>query len=752
MGSPVSGRGRATPFALAAVVVGVAIVWDWAAGTGTARLIRRGFEALSAELVLEILLALLIVGVGVRLAPMRQKQRLAERLGGAATRVVPHVRRVPTEVWLSVIVAGAALFRVVLDRANHTPKVLGDELIYTGLAKGLAAHGEPLLRGSVDVGQSTIYSLFLAPAFRLSGDGAEALAAIRVIDPVAMALTAIPTFLLARRVVPRGWALGVAAVAVMVPWTVYSALTMTESLFYPVFVAYAVVLARALERPSTARQLAMLGTLAVLVGVRAQGLTVAIGTLITILVSGAVAGGVAAEVRRFSVTLAVFAAALVVDVVARVAGIAVPTSSYNVLTHSFGQIVAMLKWGAWSLGSFQLALGVVALAALPAALRGMLRRRRPVAVRATGAVTVGLGVGLLVSVALLAASPYGLGWLHERNLFYITPLILVCTAHWLHNGLERPAWFAAAGALASLTLAAALPTRLVVGWTNNVDVPSDSFFIGLQRQMPDVSVRFWVVLFAAVGVGTFLVAKRPLFPILAVVVALAAVTARVDYRDNLTSSQVTALSWVDHSLPHGAEASLVYLGLPSHASAVVEAERESLAISTEYFNTHIGAVAHVAEANPADGLSSPQLVVGSRGLIRSNDGPFEPDYVVLDSRQPIIGHRLARLDFDDPAGHPDRRASLTLWKVTLPLRFAGVTDPSKYRVPSRVGYCLQGQFLDLQQGEPQRDRRFNGATVASFIQGQGITCSPPPPGFIRRGYATANMGVPAGIYPYYTRK
>ena len=69
--------------------------------------------------------------------------------------------------------------------------------------------------------------------------------------------------------------------------------------------------------------------------------------------------------------------------------------------------------------------------------------------------------------------------------------------------------------------------------------------------------------------------------------------------------------------------------------------------------------------------------------------------------------------------------------------------------PPRVGYCFRGQFLNLSEGQPRRDSSLRGATIANFIAGEGISCSQPPPGFTRRGTATAAMGVPPGIYPYY---
>ena len=218
---------------------------------------------------------------------------------------------------------------------------------------------------------------------------------VKAIDAILMALTAVPAFALARRVVPTSWALGVAALSVMLPHTAYSAFTMSESLFYPTFVTYALILVWTLERPSVSRQAAMLGGLAVLVGVRAQGLTVAVGTLAAILIFGALNGGIAVTLRRFLPTLTILAGALALGVAATVAGVTVPTASYNVIFDSFDRVGAMLKWGAWNLASSELMLGVVALAGFPVALRGMLRRRARPSERATGAVALALSSACL---------------------------------------------------------------------------------------------------------------------------------------------------------------------------------------------------------------------------------------------------------------------------------------------------------------------------------------------------------------------
>jgi hypothetical protein len=329
----------------------------------------------------------------------------------------------------------------------------------------------------------------------------------------------------------------------------------------------------------------------------------------------------------------------------------------------------MLKWGAWNVALFELSLGVVALAALPVALVGMLRCEARPSVRSTGVVTLTLGLSLLASVALLSASPYGLRILHERNLFYVTPLVLTCMAHWLWRGLERPFWRTAICAGAVVMLAALLPERLI--HTNNVDAPSASFFLALETKIPSVHFRVWVVSIAVVGAATFLFAKRSLFPILTVVLAFVAVTTEVDYRDSLTAAQSRALSWVDRNVPANSSARLIYFGIPyvNGECQATDKAQQDLTVWTEFFNTHVGAVAHVHRPNPADGLRSPRLTVAPGGLARDK-GKRGPTYVVIDSRQSLVGKRLSRLDYSSIRGdQPGGRASLTLWHIGPRLRF-----------------------------------------------------------------------------------
>ena len=77
------------------------------------------------------------------------------------------------------------------------------------------------------------------------------------------ALTAVPVYLLARRLVSAWWGVLAAGLAVAIPSSISVATVMTESPSYlaSAWALYAIVLA--LERPTVVRQLALLAAVAV---------------------------------------------------------------------------------------------------------------------------------------------------------------------------------------------------------------------------------------------------------------------------------------------------------------------------------------------------------------------------------------------------------------------------------------------------------------------------------------------------------
>jgi hypothetical protein len=634
----------------------------------------RGLKAAAAVAI--AVSALRVVPAGVRRRVGTVSARLVERSLSGVTSLT-------AVVGLTAIVSVAAGVRVLLVRAETEPKVFGDEVIYTELAKNIAQHGMPLLRGQFEVGYSVFYPLFISPAYRLASDGAAAFAAVKTMNAVGMALTAVPAYALARRVLPSGWSLGVAGLVVLEPWMAYASLAMTEALFLPAFTAFALALVLMLERPTVRRQLLVLFALVLLVGIRPQALVFAGSVVVAVALKALLAHSGRQVAREHAVLFGGLALALLGALLATAAGASLPAGSAGPLLTLAYNPVDLAKWTLWNLAIYELGLGVIALAAFPLALRGLLRRSASESERSLGIASLTLAVGLLVSVAALSSSPFGLGILHERNLFYATPLVLVCLAHWLAFGLQRPKFLVLAVALAAVTLPAILPDR-VVRITNNVDSPTAAWFAELEHQT-SWAIKGSMVGVAAVGAAALLLARRAVVPILALILAFVVLAAPLDYSGSLTAEQDRALAWVDRALPDDATATLVHLGLSrpdQPCSRNADADQRTLVIWTEFFNARVDRVFHMSEQVP-DGVPSPKLTVASGGIVHENGRPFGLSYAVLDSRQPIVGKRLARFDLAGLGPRWQGGASLSLWRVNRPLGFLPHAQPLPPRANGR---------------------------------------------------------------------
>jgi hypothetical protein len=681
------GRRLPTELALSvAIAAGTALLLRlW--GSDLSHPVRERLLLLRPELGLRAAAAVVIAVFALRVVPAGVRRWVGPVSAplAAVQRSLTGVARVSAVVGLTAIVSAAAAVHVLLVRAETEPKVFPDEFIYTELAKNIARHGMPLLRGHFEIGYSVLYPLFLSPAYRFASDGAAAFAVVKTMNVVVMALTAVPAYALARRVLSQGWSLGLAALVVLEPWMAYASLTMTEALFLPAFTAFAFCLALMLELPTVRRQLLVFFALALLVGIRPQALVLAGSIAVAVALKALLAGSGREVVRDHAVVFGGLAVALFAALIALAAGVSLPAGKEAgpLLTVAYNPL-GLAKWTLWNLAIYELGLGVVALAAFPLALRGLLRRSASDPERSLGIAALTLAAGLLVSVTALSSSQYGLGILHERNLFYATPLVLVCLAHWLASGLQRPKRFALACAVAAVMLPAVLPSH-IVRISNNVDSPTAAWFTELEHQT-GWAMKGLTLGIAAVGAATLLVARRPLVPILALVLAFIALEAPLaDYSGALTQEQDHALAWVDRALPDGATATLVHLGLSrpdQPCSRNADADQRTLVVWTEFFNARVDRVVHMSEEVP-DGVTSPKVTVATGGIVHENGRPFGPRYAILDSRQPVVGQRLARFDLGRLGPAWQGGASLSLWKVTRPLGFLTHAQPLPPRANGR---------------------------------------------------------------------
>ena len=219
----------------------------------------------------------------------------------AITAVRARAVAVPARVWLAVIVACSIAVRLALAPRMVAPWIMVDEIVYSELAKNVAASGQFLVRGVPSHGYGFVYPLLIAPAWRLFTSVPTAYSAAKAINGVLMSLAAVPAYLLARRVLPARLALFAAVLAVLVPSMLYTGVLMTENAFYPLFLLVAYLLVLVLEAPTPFRQVALIAVCAVAFETRAQGLALfAAAASAPVLLALIERRGARATLRRFA--------------------------------------------------------------------------------------------------------------------------------------------------------------------------------------------------------------------------------------------------------------------------------------------------------------------------------------------------------------------------------------------------------------------------------------------------------------------
>ena len=183
----------------------------------------------------------------------------------------PGGRRAVRGPWLALgaLVALAALLYGAAGQVVPMPFLNPDELRYTLAARALA-DGEWLSLRGHDYGYGPLYPIVLAPIVALSESIEAAYPFFKVANALLFALAAVPVYFIARRLLSRWWSVGVAAMSVAVPSSIYTSLVLTESAAYLTSSIALLAMVLALERPSPRRQLALIGAVGLAYATRAQ--------------------------------------------------------------------------------------------------------------------------------------------------------------------------------------------------------------------------------------------------------------------------------------------------------------------------------------------------------------------------------------------------------------------------------------------------------------------------------------------------
>jgi hypothetical protein len=629
---------------------------------------------------------------------------------------------VPAWLWLAGIVVVSAAVRIALARRIVAPWIMVDELIYSELAKSAAEHGRFLIRDVPTGGYGFVYPLLIAPAWRAFAAVPDAYRAAKTINAVAMSLTAVPAYFLARRLLSPPLSLIAAALAVLVPSMLYTGTLMTENAFYPLFVLTALALVVMLERPTRLLQVAVVALCVLAYETRAQAIVlvpaVATAPLLRALM----------EPQRFRRTLRPFAflygliaAGTVVALLATVARGRSPSEllgAYRAATDSSYSTGQILRYIVYHVAELDLYLGVVPFAAL--LTLWFAPRAASSAARALAAASLALTAWLVVEVAAFASQP-SVARIEERNMFYVAPFALTALVGLAANGVipKRRGAVAAAAAVAGL-LPAAIPYDRLITTSALSDTLALLPWWWVNDHWISLNHIRWAALavsVAAAAVFLFLPRRWALvFPGLVAVYFVATAAVVENGRHGIRKASIGSLwagirvlhpDWIDRAVGRKQEVAVLWSG--------------NLGIYTvwenEFFNRSVGPV-YTSAGAAVGGLPEIQVTRRADGRLVTADGKVvRARYVLADGSQDIEGRPIAR----------DPRIGLQVYRtvgpLVVPTRITGLY-PADTWSGRRVTYtrvdCVGGRLSVLLGSDPNlfRSPQIVTARVAGRIVGR----------------------------------
>ncbi len=553
---------------------------------------------------------------------------------------------------LAALVVSAFAVYALAGTTIASPHAFADELLYLEAAssiaegKGLTLRGEPYEYGP-------LYPLALAPLVRLAPDPDGAWVAARALNALFLALTAVPVFVLARRLL-RPWpAVAVSGLAVAIPSAKYVSLVMTESLAYLAAAWAMVAIVLAAERPTWVRQTAALGAVAVAVGVRTQFVAFAVAyvlalTVATILVPGRSARPASLGRAYLPTALALAAGAVFFVVVPVVRG--VPPAilgKYDTLWRSYDP-VEVLRWIVFHLANLELYVAVIPFAVAPIVLASLYRRARAGDEREAAflALFVAVNTVLLLVVAAFNSTIWAGERLHDRQLFYVVPLWLVVLFVWLRDGLPRPLVATSVGAAAALILPLLLPLPDFVwdeyGLQHNAAVTA--LWVQVSQGLESIGLGVLVALAVVPLLAVLLLSLipprlGPVAPGLVLAFFLAAgVAAWTNVagvaRDAAAVLPAPSRAWVDERVPDGRAATLLTAIGTCYPTDATQAR-----YLVEFFNRRVVDVAHLGDR--PDYLQPDRARVAPDGAVHADGVPLHAEYVVAPAHLAVEGTRIA---------------------------------------------------------------------------------------------------------------
>jgi Dolichyl-phosphate-mannose-protein mannosyltransferase len=543
-----------------------------------------------------------------------------------------------------------------------SPWFTPDEMVYGELGRSLYATGHLDILGHSTPFFSFVYPALVGP-FLNFGNLELGYTLLKAAQALVMSLTAVAVFLWARSFVRPRFALVAALLTLAVPGLAFAGFVMTEVAFYPVICLVAWAMARALERPTAARQALAVAGIGVAAATRLQAIVLVPALVLAILIKAALDRTWLQGLRRFAPLVGSLAAVVVAGIAVKLArgGSALGSvlGAYKVTGHVSYGFGDALRFAIYHAADLLLMTALVpAVAVVLVLVEAAAGRERSDAVRAYLAVTVAISLGFVAEVGLFTSRL--LGRLAERNLLALAPLVFVGFAVWLDRGLPRPRIATALTSLGALGLLLYLPWDRFVTAAAQPDAFSVIPLYRLRVNYPGLDTRLVVVIGALelLALLAFLPRRRawvlPLVLVVLFVGASISASDVVSHQARLFREVMVGKDrrWIDKR----AAAPVVYvyngeLGWSGGAPVW----------SNVFWNRRIRVVYDLGAAPAVGPLPQRRVTPGPGGRLLLDDGrPIDASYVVAVDGLHFVGTPLA----------DSRPAPLVLWKVTSPLRLA----------------------------------------------------------------------------------
>jgi hypothetical protein len=594
------------------------------------------------------------------------------------------------------LVAVAAAVRIALAQQNATPWIFVDELLHSELAKSIASGDGFQARGH-GIAVSYVYPVLVAPAWWL-GSMAATYAVAKALGALLFAAGALVVWAWSRRFLTASGAFVATGLTLLLPFFALAGTLSTETAFFPAFLLGCLAIARALERPTLARQAVAVVAIGLATLTRFQGIV-----LVVVLASCALAW------RERRLWPSVAAVALAGAAWLALHGFALGV--YAQATEADYSAGSLARWLVYTPGVVALVVGVAPAAALLALLAGPARSRAERAFVAVAAAAV-----LWTCVLAGVSGSWLPAGVKERYAIHVLPLLLVALVLWVERGMPRPWW----AVVPPVALVAALPLGSIFA---SASFPSNGIDLYPWQRL-DVHVghtRALAILAALAAAVLFLLRRRrTLLVLLAAYLALGSAAAQATVRSHSLDARRLAggaSSWIDDAVGSGARVTILNTTNFEAETVTGQLYRTWTPVwEHEFWNRSL-------RASLGFGFKEPAPLPQSEAHLDFVTGRVTPTerlpYGLADRRFEPAGERVAA------------QGPFAVWRLREPLRFAA---------------AVEGVFMDGTVGRSAAYTRWlgPGGTVVVRLAGSGTaSLAWGRPQTLGAGQAVLGNGVPS---------